>query len=131
MEYIVHTRARFRSMQGDVNIPYRTVLEEHGGFIFWKGKPLCAVASKNSHDFFSPNEDGNGLKRGVLVTAIRKALEKRDKNHQARWDKVWGDAIAAKYKRKDHEDFWLWNHDFYEASIEDLRHIAAIIDIKN
>lgn len=34
---------------------------------------------------------------------------------------------CLKYKRKDHEDFWLWNHDFYNASIEDLEYIKSLI----
>lgn len=27
----------------------------------------------------------------------------------------------------EHEDFFLWGHAFYEAPVEDLRHIAALI----
>lgn len=60
------------------------------------------------------------------MAAIKKKLEKRDSGYQARWDKVWGDELCQKYRRHEHEDWWLWNHDFYSAPIPDLRHIASL-----
>ena len=30
----------------------------------------------------------------------------------------------------DYEDFWLWNHDFYQADIDVLRHIAKLVGAK-
>ena len=59
--------------------------------------------------------------------AILSRLEKRDKEHQARWNKVWPDAVCQKYRRPEHEDFWLWSYDFYNAPVDDLRHIAALV----
>ena len=41
--------------------------------------------------------------------------------------KVWADPLCQNYKRPEHEDFWIWNHDFYDAPVEDLRHIAALV----
>ena len=40
---------------------------------------------------------------------------------------VWADPLCQKYKRPEHEDFWIWNHDFYDAPVEDLWHIAALV----
>ena len=130
--YVARRRARFKGCNGQqVNIPYGSILEAQDGFLLWEGQPLCVDTSQNAHDFFSQNDDGQGQERGALVSAILARLEKRDKEHQARWDKVWSDALCQKYKRPEHEDFWLWNHDFFDAPVDDLRHIAALIGAKS
>ena len=130
MDYIAIKRARFLSLSGDVNIPYGTKIDCVDGILSIEGKPLCADHSQNAYDFFARDDDGNGLLRGKLTQAIQAVLRKRDKGHQARWDKVWADTVCQKYKRADHTDYWLWNHDFFNAEIADLHHIAAIVGAK-
>lgn len=125
--YIARRRARFNSISGPVNIPWGTPLEAGEGYILLAGEPVCTTTSQNAYDYFSQNDDGRGRERGELVAAILACLEKRDAQHQARWDKVWGDAACQKYRRPEHEDFWIWNYDFYSAPIDDLRHIATLI----
>lgn len=92
-----------------------------------QNKPLCGITSQNAYDFFSQNDDGMGLERGDLVGRILSKLQKRDAGYQARWNKVWGDSRCQKYKRPEHEDHWIWNFDFYNGPVEDLRYIAALI----
>ena len=119
--YIARKRARFKGCNGrQVNIPYGSTLEERDGFLLWNGEPVCVDASQNAYDYFSRDDDGQ-------VGAIISRLEKRDKDHQARWNKIWPDAICQKYKLSEHKDFWLWNHDFFNAPVEDLRHIAVLV----
>lgn len=130
MDYITIKRARFNSLSGTVNIPYGTKIDCANGLLSVNGEPLCGDHSQNAYEFFARDDDGNGLTRGKLTQAICKVLTKRDKSHQARWDKVWADPICQKYKRKEHADYWLWNHDFYNASIYDLQHIAKLIGAK-
>lgn len=130
MEYIAHRRFKGKAICGEVNFPYGTEVQCEGGFLSVEGAPLCADCSQNAYDFFARNDDGNGLERGQLTQAIRKILVKRDKNYQNRWNKVWGDALCQKYKRKEHLDCWLWNHDFFNAEISDLQHIAALVGVK-
>jgi hypothetical protein len=113
-----------------VNIPYGSILDTQDGFLLWKGQPLCVETCQNSHDFFSQNDDDLGLERGALVAAILTLMEKRDAEHQARWDKVWTDPLCQQYKRPDHEDFWVWNHRFFGAPVADLQHIAAMVGAK-
>lgn len=125
--YITRKRARFDSVCGPVNIPYGTPLQVEGDFLCLDGKPLCYPESQTSLDFFSQNDDGNGLQRGKLVGAILSRLEKRDSNHQSRWNKVWADPLCQKYRRAEHEDYWIWNPDFFSAPVLDLRHIATLI----
>ena len=105
--------------------------------MLWKGQPLCVDTSQNAHEFFSQDDDGQGQERGRLVAAILARLEtppnageKCRTELQARWDKVWADPLSQKYKRPEHEDFWIWSHDFYDAPVEDLWHIAALVGAK-
>lgn len=128
--YVTVKRARFDSISGYVNIPYGTRLFSDGNFLFHNGSPICTVTSKNAHDHFSIDEDGNGQIRGALVSAIKTRLERKDKSYQERWDMVWGDTLCQRYKRPEHDDYWLWNHDFYNADIADLKYIAKLVGAK-
>lgn len=136
--YVARRRAKFKGCNGQqVNIPYGSILEAQDGFLLWEGQPLCVDTSQNAHDFFSQNDDDLGLERGALVAAILSRLEvppgsseKRRTEIQDRWNKVWPDTLCQKYKRVEHEDFWLWNHDFFDAPLVDLRYIAALVGAK-
>ena len=131
MKYITHRRFKNRAICGDiVNIPANTPCYCIGNIITYNNKQICLNTSENGHQYFTNNEDDQGLIRGKLTQAIQKCLAKRDENYQARWDKIWEDVDCQKYKRADHSDFWLWNHEFFQAPIEDLRHIANLIGLK-
>lgn len=125
--YITRKRAKFEAICGHVNIPYGTALINQGGFLMWNGKQICGITSQNAFDFFSQNDDGRGRERGDLVSAILIQSERRDKNHQSRWNKIWADPLCQKYKRPEHEDHWLWNYAFYNAPVEDLQYIFDLI----
>lgn len=125
--YLCRKRARFDGISGQVNIPYGTALICQDGFLMHQNKPLCGITSQNAYDFFSQNDDGMGRERGDLVGRIRSKLQKRDAGYQARWNKVWEDSRCQKYKRPEHEDHWIWNFDFYNGPVEDLRYIAGLI----
>lgn len=127
VRYIVKKRMREAGISGRVNLPYGTAVEAVDGLIIHQGAAVCAVTSRNAHLYFARDDDGQGRERGALTLAITSTLEKRDKDHQARWDRVWEDETAQKYRRQDHEDYFLWGHAFFEAPVEDLRHIADLI----
>lgn len=128
--YIARKRARFEGISGPVNIPFGTRLEAMDGFLYFEEQQLCAVSGQNAHDYFSQDDDGQGEVRGSLVAAITARLEKRDSGHQDRWDKVWADRLCQKYRKHGQKDYWLWNHNFYNAPISDLEHIAKLIDAR-
>lgn len=130
MQYIVHRRFRGKVLCGEVNIPALTVCDSVNNVIYYNGNPICFNTSEDAHQFFAWNDDENGLQRGHLTQAIQKSLQRRDAQYQTRWNKVWADPLCQKYKRPDHEDFWLWNHDFFNAPIEDLQHIARLLGVK-
>lgn len=127
MEYICYKRFKQTAICGNVNIPYGTVLAAENGIISNNGKPICYTKSQNAYDYFARNDDEKGLERGKLTADIISTLAKRDAKHQARWDKVWADLSLLKYKRPEHADHWLWNHDFYCAPIADLERIKQMI----
>ena len=131
MEYITHRRFKRNAICGEVNLPFGTLCEERDGVIFRGELPLCFSGSENAHQYFSRDDDGNGVERGKLTQAIQKNLAKRDSGYQARWDKVWDDRVCQKYKRTDSEDFWLWGHAFFNADISDLRYIANLVGVTN
>ena len=83
-KYITRKRARFKGLSGKVNIPYGSLLESRGGFLFYKNARLCTMTSQNAYDYFSIDDDGRGLERGGLVDAIKTRLAKRDGSYQAR-----------------------------------------------
>ena len=130
MRYIVTRRFRGKAICGEVNLPYGTTCEEHDGILVLEdGRKLCADTSQNAYDYFSRNDDGHGLERGKLVQDIRCTLERRDEKHQVRWDKLWADAGANRLRRADHKDFWVWNHDFYNADVNELRRIRLLLEV--
>lgn len=130
MDYIAHRRFKGKAICGDVNIPALTKLEEVNNVITYNGKPICYYTSENAHQFFSRNNDGNGMLRGNLTQAIQNTLKKRDRGYQKRWDKIWDDEICRSYKRTEYADFWLWNHDFFNADIDILQYIVKLIKAK-
>ena len=132
MQYIVHKRFKGKTICGDVNIPALSECEEINNWIYYQGKPVCAVTSACAHQHFAINEDGNGMRRGKLTAAIQNALnnEKDDEHRQELWDRVWTDERCKKYRRPEHTDHWLWNHDFYLAEIDELVYIASLVGAK-
>lgn len=129
MEYIVHKRFKNLSMSGQINLPYNTKCEESNGVIYYDNKPICYTTSQNAYDYFARNNDKNGQKRGKLTKEIVATLANRDENYQERWNKLWDNEYVQKFRRKEHGDFWVWNYDFYNASIDDLQTIKKIIEL--
>lgn len=134
MEYITYKRFKGKTVSGDVNIPALTRLSAENGVIYLNGQPICAVHSNVGFTNFAANHDGNGMHRGRLIAAIQTRLHRKNQetqeSWQARWDKVWDDAICRKYQDLGNPDFWVWNDDFYTADIQDLQYIARLIGVK-
>lgn len=129
MKYIAHRRLKKKAICGQVNIPAMTELDCADGAIVFKGGIVCYEDCETAHQFFVRNDDGRGMERGRLTRAIVKALSRADGQYQDRWAKVWADPVCRPYKRAD-DGHWLWNHEFYNADIDDLRHIAALVGAK-
>lgn len=108
-----------------------TILYNNNHIIFKDMQPLMTDTCTNCYNHLSRNDDDNGLRRGQLTKDIISKLSRsnyeRQEDYDNQWEIIWNDTLCLKYKRKDHEDFWLWNHEFYNASIEDLEYIKSLI----
>lgn len=127
MKYVVTKRAKIDGIAVRVNLPYGSKVERVGDYLFKNGYRICSAKSDTGRTYFSPDADGNGLKRGELIRTIKETLERRDVDWQKRWDRIWGSLLCKRYQNTDHLDFWVWNQQFYEAPIVDLERILALI----
>lgn len=137
MEYVVHKRFKSVAACGKVlNIPYGTKLKIIGNFIATTdGQAICCSTSENAHKHFARNDDCNGLERGAITYAI--AYGKRRKL------KAEGNSV---YRFTDKEikmlgrdwahflmsdvDVILFNHDFFNADVSELKKLADSLNIK-
>lgn len=127
MEYIVTKRFKDTVESGPVNLPYGTVCEARDGCICHDGRFLARQRSRLAHTSFARNDDGHGLERGRLTREIESRTAKAD---EATMRRVAASETCRSYRRQEHQDMWLWSHEFYNAPIEDLRHIAALVGAK-
>ena len=128
--YIVTKKFTGHAICGDIVLQAGTQLTTSQGYILCPQGPVCAITSQNAYDYFSQNDDGRGIERGKLIHDILHRihkLSKQKKRSDIIWSKIWEDAICLKYKRVEHADHWLWNYDFYNAPIEDLKYIRNLI----
>lgn len=125
MEYITYKHFKAKAICGDVDIPIGAVCTEKDGIIYHDDKRLCLINSENAHQYFARNDDGNGLKRGEFITAIKETLALRDEHTDERWQRVLDAPICKQFNRGG--DTWMWNLAFYNASIPYLEHIFALI----
>lgn len=137
VSYFVRKRARFIDMSGsEVNLRFGIICESHDDLIFYKDRAITHTVCDNAKNYFVQNDDGKGETRANLINRILKTLEKRYpvntkafEVHRSLWNKVWEDKLCNKYRRKDHDDHWLWSQDFYNAPIDDLIYIAKLLNI--
>lgn len=126
--YIVFKNFVRKTMFGEnVSLPALTILYDNEHIIFKDLKPIMTDSCENCYNHMAKNNDGNGLKRGELTQKILRRLSRarfeRQDEYIEIWDKIWDDPLCNNYKRADHEDYWLWNHAFYNAPIYDLEYI--------
>ena len=131
MRYVLFKRFRGMGLCGNVNLPYGTVCESEGEIITKDGNALVLATSENAHQYVARDDDGCGLERGRLTQAIQASLRAPAKQEsaanrqkrQAAWERIWGDPKLQQYKMREHADYWLWNHAFFNADIETLEDI--------
>lgn len=129
MQFVIYKRFKDAALCGPVNLKATLPCWESEGIIYYEGKPLCFATSENALCHFARDDDGKGLLRGKLISEIKRKLAKRDGDYQKRWNRIWTDPICLRFKRKEFDDFWIWNKAFYDAEIADLEHIARLIEV--
>lgn len=125
--YLARKRARFEGICGHVNIPYGNRPDCSGRFYYVERSTGLWDTSQNAYDYFTQTMMAGERNGANWFLPFLLLLERRDKRYQGRWDKVWADARCQQYKRPDHDDHWIWNFEFYNAPVEDLKHIFNLI----
>ena len=130
MEYIAYKRFNEMSMSGLVDIPVGAKLTCENSIIKYNGADICANTSENAHTYFMRNDDGHGMERGNIINAIFDLLKRPDTDdsdiYDRRWEKVINDPKCQAFSRAGH-DTWIWNHAFYNTTIEILSYIYNLI----
>jgi hypothetical protein len=68
------------------------------------------------------------MERYKLIANISdKITSEEEEERQKLLDIMSADSVCVQYRRSDAADVWLWNHAFYNASIDDLTHIAKLV----
>jgi hypothetical protein len=128
MRYIAAKRFKQKGICGDMNIPALSVCEEIAGVIYFNCRAVCLSTCENAHTYFANDEDGNGMERYKLIANISdKITSEEEEERQKLLDIMSADSVCVQYRRSDAADVWLWNHAFYNASIDDLTHIAKLV----
>jgi len=133
MNYVTLKRFKRLGIDGHFNIPYGTAVENRDGVLYHGEKKICVARSAAAHEYFARDDDGKGLERGELSHAIIERLNnfKTREERNEFWEKtVWADETAKKYRKPEHQSHWLWNDDFYNAPIEDLKKIAESVGVE-
>ena len=81
-KYVAIRRYKKLAQCGNVNIPYGTECAVVNSHITCDKGTICFVASQDAFDYFSQNDDGNGLERGRLTQAIIKRLDRTEHDPQ-------------------------------------------------
>ena len=66
MDYITYKRFKGKSISGEVNIPFGTILQEHDKMLYLNGKPICCVTSENGWNHFRPLTDEGKYRQDML-----------------------------------------------------------------
>ena len=135
MQYVTIKHFKRRGIGDEFNIHYGEFLElRDDGLLYYKGKAVCVAKSAAAHEYFACDYDGKGIYRGKISHAIIERLEPKNfDSPQERddfWKKIWKNDLTQKYRRPEHLDYWLWNDDFFNATIEDLEYIAELVGVK-
>lgn len=129
MEYVIHKHLKVLAICGEVNLPKGTICTEREGMLYHGEKPICLKNSQRAFDYFARNHDGDGLKRGELISAIKDTLATTDEHHYERWYRVWNDPACQQFNQGG--NYWNWNYAFYNAEIYILEYIHKLITDEN
>lgn len=128
MQYIAIKEFNNIGIDGNFNISIGEELTCENRMIKYKNKTVCMCTSENAHTYFMRDDDGKGIQRGELIEYITTTLALNDKKHDERWEAIINDPTCQAYKRPEHSDVWLWNHAFYNTTIEALTYIKSLIE---
>lgn len=133
MQYITHKRFKHKGISGkEYNLPYNTPLTMRNQLLYYNNEPICYITSESGHKYFARNDDNNGLERGKLTYAIAYSDRRPNKNNGFRFTEEEREMLREEYPHflQDNEEWLLFNHDFYNADIEELRELANKLEVR-
>ena len=71
MEYTTYKRFKGKSISGEINIPFGTILQEHDGMLYLDGKMVCYATSENGWEHFRPLTDEGKYRQDMLDKLYR------------------------------------------------------------
>ena len=134
MDYICHFDYNGMTESGRVmNLKRGETYPIIGQRIANDNRSICVITSEVSHMHFSRNDDGRGLERGDLTYAIAYSHREREdgEGHIFRFSPEEQTALREKWKHwlRNDESVILFNNDFYQAEIEDLKKLADYLQL--
>lgn len=135
MNYITHHRYRGKTACAkEVNIPYGTEFECKDNMILDANGMFCYATSEVAHKYLARNDDGKGLRRGALTYEIAYSNRERynkDGNRRQRFTDEEIELIETKWNKFliPDIDVVLFNHDFFNADVEELEQMAKDLNI--
>lgn len=114
-----------------------TPLQNHGGALCFGDKFIFMAHSENARNHSVGNDDGEWQRRRELIDKINGMIsvdltrETYDE-HSKKIEKLWSYSKAMKYCKggSPETDAWIWNDNFYCATIRDLELILKFITTK-
>ena len=136
MQYIAHNRYKGKDINGnDVLIRRNKLLERKGDVLFYNNIPICIYRSLIGKQYFANNEDGNGLRRGIITYTL--AYEPRvcysdDGIKKQRFTDEQLEILNTQWKQylKPNCDMLLFNDEFFEEDVSILQQIADSIHVE-
>ena len=125
MEYICHRRYKKKGFcEKKFLITPKTRLETIGEFIAYGPSAVCTVTSEDAHMYFARNDDGKGLERGKLTWAIAYKDRHPNKDDGYRFTPEEIEMLETEYPHfLMGLEVILFNHEFFNAEVEELREL--------
>ena len=123
----------FQKFKGKL-YPVGSEFENRDGQIYNEDGFMCLAASEKAKETLVGNDDGMWKKRGELVNEIRELIkitgDKPVDKILAVYDWLFSDKTVYQYGKNHNPDTdaWIWNADFFAASIEDLEYIKKEVE---
>lgn len=112
-------------IDGHFNLPRYTSFRGADGYILHGDRIVCRTHSKVAWDYFTQNDDGDGVERSEF---LQNWFKRVDNFTTEQWEPLESDLIFQKYMFYPVEEKWLYTDDFYNAPLADLKHFEHYLN---
>ena len=128
-QYIVKKRYKQNAIDGYVNLPYGTLCDVIGEFIYWNAQKICAITSQSAFDFFwgydseNPKEEIN---RQKLSQELFNLTPNESGDKLADKKNPWT-AYGEFVERGFNTEVWQWNKRIFNLPSGKLQYLITCI----